>query len=242
MGFRTDLYGDTIIIERTFNRAGASGFKLKSSTGRVVSTRRGDLEEISDYYALQLDNPISVLNQDMARNFLSNSTPEAKYKFFVKGVQLEQLHHDYQLLIESINQTEGTFEDKRAQISRLEERKNKAKELLELLGRQDHIRARMRALGNQMAWSQVEDEERTLQSMDQDLHEAERTIGQLQQGVDESQAALAHATQVKNQTSEDIRQVEVAKEPLVNEARQHKAAFEAKKAEAVEVQVKSEHR
>ena len=237
LGYRSDIYGDTIVVERSFNKAGASGFKLKSSTGRVVSTRRGDLEEISDYYALQLDNPISVLNQDMARNFLSSSTPETKYKFFVKGVQLEQLHHDYQLLIESINQTEGTFDDKRAQVSRLEEKKNKAKELLDLLSRQDHIRARMKTLGNQMAWSQVEDEEKTLQAMDHSLEEAKRTNTQLQSSVDESQAALTQANQVLGQNNEKCNQADTAKAPLDNESTQCKAAFEEKKSEAVEVQV-----
>ena len=202
-----------------------------------MSTRRGDLEEISDYYALQLDNPISVLNQDMARNFLSSSTPETKYKFFVKGVQLEQLHHDYQLLIESINQAEGTFEDKRAQVAHLEERKAKAKELLDLLSRQDHIRAKMKALGNQMAWSQVEDEEKNLEVMDHSLREAERTIEQLQQGVNESRAALIQADQVRDQANDNIIQAEKSKEPLVNDAKQCKDSLEVKKGEAIELQV-----
>lgn len=86
--YQHEVYGNTIIVERHFSRAGSSNFKLKSSSGKIISSRKSDLDEICDYFALQIDNPMNVLTQDMARQFLNNSIPLDKYKFFMKGTQL----------------------------------------------------------------------------------------------------------------------------------------------------------
>ena len=157
--YQEEVYGDMICIERHFSRAGASGFKIKSATGRIISTKRFDLEEICDYYALQLDNPMNVLTQDMARQFLSNSSPADKYKFFVRGVHLEQLDQDYKLLEESTEKMEAKLESRVADVKALEERASKAAGRLALSDRQDTLRQKIRGYGRQMAWAQVEEQE-----------------------------------------------------------------------------------
>ena len=91
------------MVQRHFSRSGSSNFRLKSSTGRLVSNRKADLDEICDYFALQIDNPMNVLTQDMARQFLNDSSPSDKYKFFMKGTQLEHLDGDYLQIEQSID-------------------------------------------------------------------------------------------------------------------------------------------
>ncbi len=51
---------------------------------------------ITDHCNIQIDNPVSLLNQDTSRNFLHNSKPTAKYKLFMKATHLEQIAIDYQ--------------------------------------------------------------------------------------------------------------------------------------------------
>ena len=46
---------------------------------------------------------MNVLTQDMARQFLSNSSPSDKYKFFIRGTQLEVLDADYKLMEEHLD-------------------------------------------------------------------------------------------------------------------------------------------
>ena len=50
------------------------------TTGRVVSTKREDLVLILDHMNIQVDNPVSLLNQDTSRNFLHSNNPAHKYK------------------------------------------------------------------------------------------------------------------------------------------------------------------
>ncbi len=56
----------------------------------------------------QIDNPVSLLNQDTSRNFLRSSNPEANYKLFMKATHLEQIVRDY----ESTQEEQGLMEER----------------------------------------------------------------------------------------------------------------------------------
>jgi chromosome segregation ATPase len=158
--YMSDDYGKSIVVERHFNTAGNSQFKIKAENGRIVSTKKAELDAITDYFSLQIDNPMNVLSQDMARQFLSTSSPAEKYKFFVKGVQLEQLDQDYRLIEESVDQIEEKLRASATDIAILEDRKVRAQKKLEASDQHDSLRAKVRSIRSQMAWAQVEEQER----------------------------------------------------------------------------------
>lgn len=158
--YRPEVFGESIIVERHFSRKGASGFRIKSGRGQLITTKKAELDSITDYFSLQIDNPMNVLSQDSARQFLSTSSPAEKYKFFVKGVQLEQLDQDYRLIEESVDQTEEKIRTKMQDSEDLKRRRDAAKEKLERSDRHDSLRENIRNLRNQMAWAQVEEQER----------------------------------------------------------------------------------
>ena len=237
-GYHTEAYGDAIVVERTFNRAGTSAFKLKSSLGKLVSTRKADLDDISDFFALQLDNPISVLSQDMARSFLSSSSPHDKYKFFIKGVNLDQLHHDYLLLEENIEQIQVVFDDRLASVDQLKAAEAKAKSLLELVGKQDAIRAKMEHLRLQMAWAQVEDQEKELIAIDKHIEEAEAVLRDAQSHVTASDGTFVEKTSQRDQAREALDAKCTEKAPLDDEKQRFRDARDATKEEVQDLQVR----
>lgn len=154
-----ELYGKSIIVERHFSRSGTSGFKIKNTQGKIVSTKKADLEDITDAFALQLDNPMNVLTQDMARQFLNHSTPRDKYKFFVKGTQLEQLDHDYRLLSESLDQQDDRLARKEDDVKILFDEFKRAEEKMKLANRFQSLDEKIRDYSRQFAWAQVVEQE-----------------------------------------------------------------------------------
>jgi len=158
--YRPHDFGDSIIVERHFSLSGASGFKIKNANGHIISTKRSELDEISDYFALQLDNPVNVLTQDMARQFLNNSTPADKYKFFLKGVQLEQLDNDYHLVEESVDGTEAQLDHLKEEVDVKKVALDRAQAKLRQSEQQNNVREKIRKASRQMAWAQVEEQER----------------------------------------------------------------------------------
>ena len=51
-----------------------------SSPGKMVSSRRDELTAICDHFMLQPDNPMLILSQDAARQFLASSSPVERYQ------------------------------------------------------------------------------------------------------------------------------------------------------------------
>ncbi|KAL7272733.1 Structural maintenance of chromosomes protein 6 [Rhizina undulata] len=185
-GFKTDQYGDVITIERNFTRDGSSGYKLKSKHGRTVSSKREELDEICDYFGLQVDNPMNVLTQDLARQFLSGSTNAEKYKFFAKGVQLEQLDQDYSLIKHGIENTDAVLANKEADLAELEKSVKRKAEKMRQVENQKGLRQRIEHMQYQMAWAQVNDAEKVLDSMNEKVAALENKVQRALEARDRS--------------------------------------------------------
>lgn len=44
--FQHNIYGDEITIERTINKAGGGGYKIKNAEGKTVDTKKSTLDKI----------------------------------------------------------------------------------------------------------------------------------------------------------------------------------------------------
>ena len=109
--FEHDAYGDYIKVERTIAlRGGYNGYKLYNATKNEERSRsKKDLVAMLDRLNIQIDNPVAVLDQEDAKNFLKGKA-DAKYKFFMKATELERIDNSYastmDKLIEMENQAE----------------------------------------------------------------------------------------------------------------------------------------
>ncbi|KAH1786680.1 hypothetical protein KXW64_003998 [Aspergillus fumigatus] len=207
--FMPDDYGKSIIIERHFSKNGTSGFKIKAENGRIISTKKAELDSIIDYFTLQFDNPMNVLSQDMARQFLSTSSPADKYRFFVKGVQLEQLDQDYRLIEESADQIEEKLRNREQDIKILRDLKDTADRRLEKSDQQESLRSRIRNVRNQVAWAQLRDSlEGELARTDREIAAAEAQLSEFDINIQDTERECAAAAEFLNQTTSRLDQAE----------------------------------
>lgn len=158
--YKPELYGDVLAIERRFTRDGSTSYKLKSKSGHVVSTKREELQDILDHIQLQVDNPMTVLTQDTARQFLGTSSSTDKYKLFMKGVQLSHLDTDYSMVEGQISTLEQTLESKADALATLKANEQHWKTKVRIFERSANIEERIRNFQNQFAWIQVKDQEK----------------------------------------------------------------------------------
>lgn len=235
--YQHEVYGNMIIVERHFSRAGSSNFKLKSSSGKIISNRKSDLDEICDYFALQIDNPMNVLTQDMARQFLNNSTPFDKYKFFMKGTQLEHLDGDYLQIEQSIDQMSADLEARSSDVQEYQEEVKKAKNLLMLSEKHDTLRNKIRDYGHQMAWAQVEEQERDVRAFDDELHKATETIENARRQVVEASTVFENLHQDSERAKAAVHEQEESLRPIQEEKDSTKEEFDKFKADAMTAQV-----
>lgn len=237
--YQHEVYGNTIIVERHFSRAGSSSFKLKSSSGKIISSRKSDLDEICDYFALQIDNPMNVLTQDMARQFLNNSTPFDKYKFFMKGTQLEHLDGDYLQIEQSIDQMSADLEARLPDVQEYGESLKKAQNILLLSEKHDTLRTKIRDYEHQMAWAQVEEKETDVQTIDENLRKATEAIENARRQVVEASTMFNNFHQESERANAALHELEESLRPVHDEKGIAKEEFDKVKADAMTAQVGS---
>ncbi|KAF9783077.1 hypothetical protein IL306_009528 [Fusarium sp. DS 682] len=208
--YQPDIYGETIIVERHFSKSGSSGFKVKSAMGRIISTKKQEVDEISEWYALQIGNPLTVLSQDNARQFLNAASPAQKYKYFISGVQLEQLDNDYKMSQDTLDKTLILREDLTVKIEEVKKEMEEARRLAETAQKNKNLREKARHYINQLVWSQVVEQERLLE-------DCEKEITRRTQSITEAEQACEAATESLDKTDEKIERHWQAKEEIEGE-------------------------
>ncbi|KAK0724778.1 hypothetical protein B0H67DRAFT_483111 [Lasiosphaeris hirsuta] len=206
--YKHDIYGDSIVVERHFSKTGSSGFKIKTEMGQTYSTKKQEVEEIVEYYALQVDNPLNVLSQDNARQFLNASTKTQKYKFFIEGVQLQQLDNDYRLISESLEQMKAKIPEQEDRVKRAKVVLDKAKQKKEAAEGHRQIRLKYRMLRNQLVWARVADEEADLAKKKEKVAEAEAAIAEAERVSAEKKESLRLADEKIDRAMEAIKNAE----------------------------------
>ncbi|KAI0414596.1 P-loop containing nucleoside triphosphate hydrolase protein [Xylaria grammica] len=231
--YKSDLYGDSIICERWFTKAGSSGFKVKSSAGRIISTKKAEVDDIVEWYCLQVDNPLNVLSQDNARQFLNAATPAMKYSYFVKGTQLEQLDDDYKTLTQYLEDQESKLTELGENLAYLKDKYEKAVKLRDAASKSNEMRHRAHVYKDQLAWAQVQEQEDILESKENAIVAAQEEIARTEQiiaekahiletidsKIQQAEEGLETITQEDGQADEGVREVkerfEAAKQAVV---------------------------
>jgi chromosome segregation ATPase len=213
LAYKPRDYGKSIIVERHFSTTGASGFKIKDENNRVVSTKKTELEDILDAFSMQIDNPMNVLTQDMARQFLNHSTPKDKYKFFLQGTQLENLNRDYQQIENSLESMNSKAELKEADLGKLrkdmEELASRARRAENL----ERMRARETELAHQAAWAKVQEEEAEVAEAEAGLQEITDKIERRTAEAEEAAQTFERATATLEAAKESVTDITTQTEP-----------------------------
>lgn len=188
--YQHEIYGDTITVERRFKRNGGGGFKTFSAGGALISDKKSEVNDISEYYCLQVDNPLNVLSQDNARQFLNQASAKQKYKFFLQGVQLQQLDDDYRVVEEMVNSSENKEADLETRLEVCKQNYDTAKRTHALYMESENMRQEHHLLRQKILWAQVVEQERKITEYDDKIAEADQLIQESQENVTEKAQEL----------------------------------------------------
>ncbi|CAA7262794.1 unnamed protein product [Cyclocybe aegerita] len=196
--YKPKEYGKTIVITRRFGKDGNSSWKIKSKDGKVISTKKDELSAICDHMNIQVDNPMNVLTQDAARQFLSASVPQDKYKFFLRGTQLTQLSEEYDLCLTNINQTAKLLSVKKEALPDLKARLREVTARYEEAAKAREQKKKADDLKKEMAWSHVAAKEEEMENKLNEVAKLSRRLPKIEESLKEAEAAFQVATdQVK---------------------------------------------
>ncbi|XP_015750805.1 PREDICTED: structural maintenance of chromosomes protein 6-like, partial [Acropora digitifera] len=122
---------------------------------KVVSHKKDELNHILDQFNIQVDNPVSVLNQDTSRNFLNSSDPKDKYRFFLKATQLEQVSSDYELIIEQQAIIKNTLDKKQETLPAMQRQVLVLEEKYKDIAQLKTMKEQVEELKKERVWAEV---------------------------------------------------------------------------------------
>lgn len=226
--YQPDTYGESIIVERHFSRSGSSSFKLRSGDGkRLISSKKIDVEDIVEYYQLQVDNPMNVLTQDAAKSFITSSTPADKYDFFVKGVQLEALDNDYKMVSDTVDSIESRLHDSQGDNRDLKKKAEAAQAKAELVQKHSGMRAEYKRSARKLAWIQVAEVEAELEQRQSVVADAQMRIEDAERDAENKDQEYQATDQAVDRAKEALSNLEQERTPLEEEEEVCRAANDA---------------
>ncbi|KFQ63393.1 Structural maintenance of chromosomes protein 6, partial [Pelecanus crispus] len=191
--FKPEVYGSSIIVNQRINLDGSRSYKLKSKSGTLISSKKEELIGILDHFNIQVDNPVSVLTQEMSKHFLQSKNEGDKYKFFMKATQLEQMKEDYSSIMKT---KENTCIQIEQGVERLQELKllyREKKKCYKNIAFVNDLRNHLEDLKHKMAWAVVGEMEKEIQPIKEGIRAEEGNTGRFVQKLEECQVKLNEA-------------------------------------------------
>ncbi|XP_020310478.1 structural maintenance of chromosomes protein 6 isoform X3 [Oncorhynchus kisutch] len=230
--YKPEVFGQAIIVDLKITREGMRTYKLKSKAGHLVSAKKDELLAILDHFNIQVDNPVSMLTQEMSKHFLHSKGEGDKYRFFMKATQLEQMKEDYTYIITTKNVTLDTVEKHEECLEGLKRKYLEKEDRVKSLASLDDMHSKLEELKNQMAWALVSEMEKEVKPMREKLQSEERSTIKYDQKVDEWKAKVVEAEKKYKGIREQleaitvrVQQLEPQSAELKNEAQSRSKAF-----------------
>lgn len=174
--YKFKSYGKFIIVERIIRNSGSTSYALKDEHGKVVSTKKSDLDEIVKYFSMQIDNPVCILNQEVSRNFLNSKNPKLKYDFFMQATQLQRLQEEYIISKDKHTEAREISVQKASTVPEIEQEEKALKKKVNLFSECSSIRDRLKSLKIEAHWKDAIDREASLKEVEKKVDETRTMI------------------------------------------------------------------
>nr|XP_046228256.1 structural maintenance of chromosomes protein 6-like isoform X2 [Scatophagus argus] len=202
--YKPEVYGQSVIIDLRITREGLRTYKLKSKSGHLVSNKKEDLLSILDNFNIQVNNPVSVLTQEMSKYFLHSKGEGDKYKFFMKATQLEQMREDFVYIKTTKSITEEKVEQHGECLKDLKRKYLEKEDRYKSLASLEEMHKKLQELQNQMAWALVAELEKDLEPMKEKLQSDRRATEKFDEKVDEWKNKVEEAERKQKQSQEQL--------------------------------------
>ncbi|XP_058469995.1 structural maintenance of chromosomes protein 6-like isoform X1 [Solea solea] len=202
--YKPEVFGPAITVDLRITREGLRTYKLKSKSGQIVSTKKEELMSMLDNFNIQVNNPISVLTQEMSKYFLHSKGEGDKYKFFMKATQLDQMREDFVYIKSTKHVTADKVEQHSEHLKDIKQNYREKEECYKSLTSLDEMSTKLEELRKQMAWALVTEMERELEPMKEKLQLDRKSTEKYDEKVDEWKHKVEESEKKYKQIQEQL--------------------------------------
>lgn len=153
--FKPQIFGSKIIVERKLQRQGTNSYFIRSDNHRTVSTKKADLDEILHHFNITVDNPLAFLTQDKAREFLTLSTDQAKYDYFMEGSLINEIIENYKQVSSNIVEVQEKLKQAKTHLNSARAKYEESVALYNMFRKSDSLRKELQLVHGKIYWYNV---------------------------------------------------------------------------------------
>ncbi|XP_076026649.1 structural maintenance of chromosomes protein 6 [Genypterus blacodes] len=228
--YKPEVYGPTITIDQKISREGIRTYKMRSKSGHIVSTKKEELTCILDNFNIQVNNPMTVLTQEMSKYFLHTKGEEDKYKFFMKATQLDQMREDFVYIKTTKHLTEAKVEQHGECLKDLKRTFQEKDMCFKSLASIDEMQTKLGELQKQMAWALVTEMENELLPLQEKLQsdrcstdKYDEKVEEWKTKVEEAEKKYKHIQERLDGITQQVQELQPKSAQLKSEAQRRNA-------------------
>ncbi|XP_019953345.2 structural maintenance of chromosomes protein 6 [Paralichthys olivaceus] len=202
--YKPEVYGPAITVDLKITREGMRTYKLRNKSGQIISTKKEELLSILDNFNIQVNNPVSVLTQEMSKYFLHSKGEGDKYKFFMKATQLEQMREDFVYIKTTKHVTEDKVQQQNECLKDLKQKYKEKEDQYKSLASLEEMHTKLEELQKQMAWALVAEMEKELEPMKEKLRTDRHSTKKYDEKVEEWKLKIEEAEKKYKQIQEQL--------------------------------------
>ncbi|KNE61697.1 hypothetical protein AMAG_06499 [Allomyces macrogynus ATCC 38327] len=169
--YRPEIFGNFIQVERRITRnerGSGGGYAIRGEHGKV-SERKKDLDLICDHFGIHVDNSLTWLTQDAAKEFLMNVKDTDLYAFFAKGADIDQTQEVFRAMGQQLAESAERLNRIEESMGALKNNRNLKKQQMTYIQHAAELQHQIDALTTELEWCDIADMEAALNKLHADI-------------------------------------------------------------------------
>eukprot|EP00884_Botryococcus_braunii_P001678 jgi/Botrbrau1/11510/Bobra.0198s0007.2 len=234
-GFKPQVYGPRVTIERRIHRGGSSNWKIKDFHGAMVSERRQEIDDFLFHVNINMANPVVCLTQAMAQAFTSNS-PKQLFNMYMEAMRFKETEYKNAQSTQFVLELKESVKALHGEIKEMEDKLSKVKTSLHRLKNIEESQRHVDTLVKACAWEVVFSLEATVQQCQAKLLQYPQFVQKKKDALTQLESKLQEEKETKERLTVELStfatQIEQLSEQwrkYTEDARQIKAEVKAAK-------------
>ncbi|XP_039491462.1 structural maintenance of chromosomes protein 6 [Drosophila santomea] len=192
--FKADVFGPHLTVVRQI-RHSSSTYDLQDARGKSVSKKVSEIRRMLLCFGINVENPIFVLNQEAAREFLKELEPASNYKLLMKATQLDvctssltECHAQRRHFTQDLEQLQKKREVVAKQVEAEEEK-------VSILKDKEIVKVKLEQCKTKLAWMAVTQYQKELENLEHSIKLIENKKAKLEQTTSKKESTQATMTQ-----------------------------------------------
>ena len=206
--YRPEIFGPKITIERVIYRTGSSSYKVRSSADKVISEKKEEVDNIVKFFQIVVDNPLTVLTQEVSKNFLNSKDPKDKFKFFVKATQLEDIKNDYEHAFDNVRKSIEVMNSKKDSIDYVEKNLKELEKKVKIIEIIRNNAKKLHDLVNEGFWARHNEKKRDINELMLEKEELEKKIKKCSEEIESAKKEVEEAQDEKTDFEKKFQKID----------------------------------